>query len=293
MDAYSKIWIELLFPMYVIFLVIMIIVVSECSDKFSHFIGKRNPVATLATLILFSYAKLLNIIIKALSFAIIDYPGSTKVVRWLPDASVEFFRGKHIPLGIGALLLLLLCITFTGLVFSWQWLAYFDDNKILKLIKSQKMSHFIETYHAPYTPRNRYWTGLLLIVRVVLYVASSINISGNPNVNLLIIGLIISSVLFLKEITGINSRIYKKWPTEILEASILINIVVLCTSTIFTNVIENEKAKEAITGTSVAIVLFQFLGVIFYHIFAENVAIKKLWKMCSERNYHRAVLSRE
>ena len=295
MDAYSKTWIELLFPAYVIFLVIMIILVSKWSDKFSHLIGKRNPVATLATLILYSYAKLLNIIIKALSFAIISYPelhGPTKTVRWLPDASVEFFRGKHIPLGIGAIILLLLCVTFTGLVFSWQWLAYFDDNKILKLVKGQKMSHFIETYHAPYTARNRYWTGLLLIIRIVLYVASAINISGDPNVNLLIIGLIISSVLFLKEITGINCQIYKKWPLEILEVSIHINIIVLCVSTIFTNVIENEKAKEAITNTSVTIVFLQFLGIISYHGYTEIVTKTKLWKICTGRNL-RALQSQE
>ena len=72
-------------------------------------------------------------------------------------------------------------------------------------------------------------------------------------------------MFFLKEITGINGQIYKKWPIEILETSILINIAVLCTSTIFTNIIENEKAKEAITDTSVAIVLLQFLGVVTYH----------------------------
>ena len=288
MNAYSKIWIELLFPTYVIFLVIMIILVSEWSDKFSHFIGKRNPVATLATLILFSYAKFLNIIIRALSFVIISYPGPINKVRWLPDASVEFFRGKHIPLGIGALSLLLLCITFTALVFSWQWLAYFSDTKFLKLVKSQKMCHFIETYHAPHTPRNRYWTGLLLVVRIILYIVSALNVSGNPNMNLLIIGLIISGVLFLKEITGINSRIYKKWPLEILETSILINIVVLCISTIFINTIENERAKEAITDTSVAIVLLQFLGIIMYHTFTEIVMKMKIWKVCFGRNFRAA-----
>ena len=288
MNAYSKIWIELLFPTYVIFLVIMIILVSEWSVRFSHLIGKKNPVATLATLILFSYTKLLNIIIRALSFVIVNYPGPTKKVQWLPDASVEFFRGKHIPLCIGALSLLFLCITFTALVFSWQWLAYFSDTKFLKLVKSQKMSHFIETYHAPHTPRNRYWSGLLLVVRIILYIASAINVSDNPNVNLLIIGLIISGMLFLKEITGINSRIYKKWPIEILETSILINIVVLCTSTLFTNMIENEKAKEAITDTSVAIVLLQFLGVVTYHTFTEIVMKIKIWKVCFGRNLRAA-----
>ena len=59
MNAYSKIWIELLFPTYVIVLVIMIILVSEWSDKFSHFIGKKDPVATLVTLSYFLMPNLL------------------------------------------------------------------------------------------------------------------------------------------------------------------------------------------------------------------------------------------
>ena len=46
--------IELVYPAYVIFLVVMVIVVSETSTKFAALIGKKNPVATLATLILLS-----------------------------------------------------------------------------------------------------------------------------------------------------------------------------------------------------------------------------------------------
>lgn len=89
--------------------------------------------------------------------------------------------------------------------------------------------------------------------------------------NLLIIGLITSSVLLLKDIMGINSRIYKKWPIEILEVSILINIIVLCVSTIFTNVTENEKSKEAIVNASVAVVFVQFLGIVCYQSYTEIV----------------------
>ena len=51
---------------YVFFLVLMVILISERSKQFSMLIGKKNPVATLATLILLSYAKLLHIIITAL-----------------------------------------------------------------------------------------------------------------------------------------------------------------------------------------------------------------------------------
>ena len=110
--------------------------------------------------------------------------------------------------------------------------------------------------------------------------------------NLLIIGLITSSVLLLKDIMGINSQIYKKWPIEILEVSILINIIVLCVSTIFTNVTENEKSKEAIVNASVAVVFVQFLGIVCYQSYTEIVKKTKLWRICTGRNF-RAVKSQE
>ena len=58
MDIYIKTWIHLAFPIYIIFLVILLILTSRYSSKFSHLISKRNPVATLATLMLISYGKL-------------------------------------------------------------------------------------------------------------------------------------------------------------------------------------------------------------------------------------------
>ena len=97
MDAYWKIWVQLMFPTYVIFLVILMILISGRSKRFSELIGKKNPVATLATLILLSYAKFLHVIIATLSSAELKYPGQSSegklVVVWLPDATVKYLRG--------------------------------------------------------------------------------------------------------------------------------------------------------------------------------------------------------
>ena len=56
-----------MFPVYVIFLVIIVIVASERSSKFAKIIGKGNPVAVLATMILLSSAKFFNVIIASLN----------------------------------------------------------------------------------------------------------------------------------------------------------------------------------------------------------------------------------
>ena len=119
MDTFGKIWLQLAFPAYIIFLVALIIIISSYSSRFSNLIGKKNPVATLATLILSSYAKLLEISFKSLSFGNLNYPdGSVKMV-WLPDATVNYLSGKHVILFLAAVLILLVGLVYTALLFSW------------------------------------------------------------------------------------------------------------------------------------------------------------------------------
>ena len=141
MNAYWKTWLQLIFPSYVFFLVLMVIVISNRSMRFSELIGKKNPVATLATLILLSYAKLLHIIIMAFSSATLSYPGpfgGYKRKVWLPDATVDFLEGKHVPLFLAALLVLLVGIVYTTLIFSWQWLQQFNKEKNSEVDKESK-----------------------------------------------------------------------------------------------------------------------------------------------------------
>ena len=82
MDTYQKTWLQLLFPTYIILLVVVIIIVSSYSSKFSNIIGKRDPIATLATLLLLSYTRFLITVIKSFQFVRIEYANTTKVV-WL------------------------------------------------------------------------------------------------------------------------------------------------------------------------------------------------------------------
>ena len=66
MDTYTKAWSQFIFPAYLITVIILIILTSKCSSGFGKLIGKWNPVATLATLLLLSFNKLLRAIIDAI-----------------------------------------------------------------------------------------------------------------------------------------------------------------------------------------------------------------------------------
>ena len=268
LNAYWKTWLQLCFPLYIIFLVVIIIVVSNKSKRFSELIGKKDPVATLATLILFSYAKLLHTAITALSSAVLVYPNGPPNTVWLSDATVGYFKREHIPLFLVAVIILLSGIVYTVALFSWQWILRFNESKYLKWTRNQKLSLFIFTYHAPYTPMNRYWTGLLLFVRVIIFVASTANVSGDPSLNLLIIGSGMTGVLVLMKLVSVSSQVYKKWQIEFIEVVCYVNVILLSLAIFFS---KNDRMKAQAINISVSITFILLVGILLYHICTEVI----------------------
>ena len=275
MDAYIKTWLLLAFPAYIILLVVLVIIISSYSTKFSNLIGKKDPVATLATLILLSYAKLLEICFKSLSVGILEYPDGSSEMLWLPDATVKYLSGKHIPLFIAAVLILLVGLVYTALLFSWQCLLYLPRWRVFKWSKNPKIQTFIETYHKPYTPKHRYWTGLLLIVRVVLYLIAATNVSNDPTIALTAINFTMCCIFTLRLFFG--SRLYRKWPVDALETFFYSNIL---SFVIFTWYSLDKPAsnREAAAYTSVIITFIALLLIILYHVYTYTSVFSKIHK---------------
>ena len=130
-----------------------------CSTKYARLIGKQNPVATLVTLILLSYARLLEISFRALSVGTVNYPNGSSERVWLPDATVKYFSLKHTFLFF---VIILVGLVYAVLLFFWHCLLRMSRWSIFKCIMSHKLHAFMETYYAPYKPKYRYWTGMLL-----------------------------------------------------------------------------------------------------------------------------------
>ena len=273
MDTYIKTWLQLAFPAYVILLVVLVIIISSYSTKFSNLIGKKNPVATLATLILLSYAKLIEICFKSLSVGILEYPDSSSEMLWLPDGTIKYFSGKHIPLFIAAVLILLVGLVYTALLFSWQWLLYLPKWRIFRWSRNPKIQTFIETYHTPYTPKYRYWTGLLLIVRIVLYLVAAVNVSNDLTVVLTAISFTVYCLFALSKFFG--SRLYRKWPVDVLETFFYLNSL---SFTIFTwYSLDNPASNQETAAYTSFIITFIILAlIILYHVYTYTSVFSKV-----------------
>ena len=262
MDTYIKTWLQLAFPAYIIILVVVIIQLSYYFNAFGHFVGKKDPVATLATLILLSYTKILQTIIAVFSSATLVYPDGSKKNLWLLDAAIEYFTSKHAVLFFTAIIILIIGIIYTLFLFSWQWFLCFPRKRV-KWIQSQKFNSFVEIYLVPYTPNHRYWTGLLLLIRVTLYLVSAFNPSGDPRVALSATTFIMTSLLLY--IATFNVRMYKNCFINIMEMLTYFNIITL---SIFSwDTIDADTNQTIITNISVSITFIQLTAVIVYHVY--------------------------
>jgi predicted outer membrane repeat protein len=267
MDTYYKIWLQLAFPAYIIFIVIAIIWISSCSSKFSNLIGKKDPVATLAILILLSYTKLLQTVIVSFSFVSLNYPHETNsTLRWLPDANIEFAAGGHIALICVAVLILMLGIVYTFLIFSWRWLR---ECKGCKCAKNQRLHSFIDTYHIPHTIKHRYWTGLLLLVRIIVYILSAFSASIDPRITFLSVIAIMSCLLLYK--TTFVIRVYKNWLLNAMDSFVYFNIMIFTAFTWLTQDDLHSETKRilqmVIAYVSVGMVIILTMFIIIFHVY--------------------------
>ena len=262
MNQPIKMWIGMLFPAYVFALILSIILLSKYSPKFAQCLGKGNPVAVLATLILLFYSKLLKSTINIFSFAIIKYPDNHREVVWSPDASIKYIRGSHIPLFLLGILILGLVLLYTILLFSWQWLLPLSNKKLFEFVRNTRLNLFMEANLAPYKPRYRFWTGLLLFVRIILHLVPAMNYKNNPRLNLLAVGLSVIFLITLKAYFG--NSLYKTVTLDYLELSYYFNIVLLTVVTSY--FLGQVKYSEAAATVSVSIALVMFLGTLVFHI---------------------------
>ena len=287
MDAYVKTWMQFVFPLYVWALVGMIIVGSYYSGRVASIFG-RNPIAVLATLFLLSYAKLLRTVIAALSYTSLEYPKNSQIAVWLYDGNIRYLSGEHIPLFTAAMVcLIFLFLPYTMLLIFSQWLQAKSELKIFSCINSRYVKPYLDAYHAPYADKHRYWTGLMLLLRFILFFISAVNALGDPSVNLLAIASTCVAVLIFPTILG--SRIYKTWSLGLLETSFITNLTILAVATLYIRL--TGGSQNAVTFTSVGIAFTTFTGIVIYHS-VQQIKGTRLWKtLCQRPVYVRVPLT--
>ena len=281
LDGYWKTWLQFVFPVYIWLLIGIIIIGSYYSGRLSRLCG-NNAVPVLATLILMSYNKLIRNITNALMFARIECQPNKWWNVWSVDGNIGYLSSKHSPLFLIALLFLLTGLVYTGLVFSIQWLQRYSGKCCRKSSRDPvvKLKPFLDAYTGPYKDKYRYWTGLLLIVRLLLTTVFSYTTGTVPQVNNYIIAFISAGLVFL------SRGVYRETSLNILEYFYLFNLGTLS----LLNGLSDHMRLSNLTATTITAVSVGLSFLAFITTVLVHVVKKRCCRSCCIKNRERPSL---
>ncbi len=272
MDAYAKTWLQFVFPVYIWLIVVVIIILSRKFLLVQRLIGK-NAVKILATLFLLSMAKLGRAIIAVLSCVSIEYPSGHKVNVWSPDGNVEFLHGKHVPLFLVGLAFLILILFYTFLVMFNMCLQRVPSKGPFKLI--YRLKPFFDAYTGPYKTRYRFWPGLLLLARCILFTLFSLNVLNRLRLKLMLT--ILTCLLFLSLMASFYG-VYRRLYLNLLEMLSFLNLGVVSSLACF---LSGDSNTVIVSAISVIVACITFVVVIFFHSYRQIRSSKILRKFLS------------
>ena len=263
MDSYAKVWLQFVFPVYVWIIIALIIVLANYSPKLGNLIG-NNAVPVLATLFFLSYAKLLRTIIAATAFTFIVFKDDSYITVWLRDGNVKYFDLKHTVLFLVALSFIFLYILpLTLLVLLAPCLQARSHHKAFRWVN--RLKPFLDAYQGPYSDKFRFWTGLFLVIRLLLVIIDASNYETDPSMSFFCtMGVTIPLAMVL-----IKAAVYRQTLANCIELLSLLNLVILFAVswlTTTTGYLKWHPIREYATYISVAVTMLVFIGIIFYQL---------------------------
>ena len=269
-DVFGQVVLNLLVPLFVWTGLGLLILISSKSSGITRFVGK-NAVKVLATIILLSYTTILQAEVAVFSCSTIYYPNNTSKQHWLPDGNVLCWRGKHLALVVIGGLFGIATVLYTLMLLFIQPLQRYSHVRGLRWVA--KLKPFFDAYTSPHVIKHRYrfWTGLLLLFRMISSIWFALTSKNNEykhyGVALTVICiLILSIIVFL-------GGIYKQLWLNILNASFYTNLTILSFFSFDSATKQPEFSGKGnytqitATYTSLGVAFVTFLFILSYHVY--------------------------
>ena len=247
-----KVGLCLLFPLYLLAIVVFLIILSRYSLKISNRLADSS-VQVLVTVVHFSFSKLLLSVIDVLSSANIETESKTYSV-WFFDGSVEYSKGSHL------LLMIITLVIVTALLLPYILILLFA-----KPLRRTKLYSYIRPYleaiHAPYKAGKEHFFIVKLILIIIIYVVYAFYRSRNI--------FILYSVLLLLLITYLIFHTYCKPfhsnALNILYCWLMFNIIFIGMATWYFLIQFQEVWLKMTASAAVFFQFITFILIIIYH----------------------------
>ena len=215
MSALTHVALRLVFPFYLILLMLLTIILSKKSATLSRFFSRAQFSAAklFATVLLMSYATILEVCLELLSAIHLKTVDGEGYALWRTDPNQRYFHGLHIPMVIVACILLFtivipapILLMFPGITFSTRL--------------GVKIKPVLDAFWAPFKTKFRFFIGLRLLLRMIPYAAAYL--SSQP-LNILLLGVFSVSLLFLQAMM----QPFQRYTQNTLDYFFILNTIML------------------------------------------------------------------
>ena len=249
MGEYAKMWLQLVFPAYLILIAATFIMASRYSTRIQRLTARR-ALPVLATLFLLSYTKLLLTVSKTLFLysTITHLPSNHTTLVWSVDANVPLIEIKFIILFITCAILFIILIPFNVLLIFARQLSRFKYINYFKPL--------LDAYQGPYKIRFYFWTGLQLLLRAIIFGLSALDRNTNLTISVILLG----TLIWLTE----RFSPFKNQANNILEALYMLNLLALFTVALHTTA--NKHTVGIIINLLISLAIFKLACIITIHV---------------------------
>ena len=280
MEAFGKTMLLFVFPIYIWLISATITFLSNRFMFFTRLVGE-NAVKVLSTLILLSYSKMFRVTIGALNLKFVKVyftNFTTSELRWAIDGNIPYFDPqRHLALFVMALLFILLLLPFSMSLLCIRR-VYSLSNCCRVFSWIDKLKPFFDTYTGPFKDNARFWTGLLLFVRLFLLIVHTLDYKND----VIPYYIIIAVCLFLSAIMIFLYGVYEKKYLNILEYFFILNICIVFLINTYQGGPNSWKSISSHLLVSSA--FLAFLGIVAYHIYLKLSCLGLMKRLCQLYN---------
>ena len=228
----------LLFPVYLLSIVIGLIIISRYSVRLSNRIA-NSSIQVLVTVVHLSFSTLLTSLIDVFTPVYIHTNTSdVPLVVWQNDGTVEYGKGSH-------LILMIVTGLVVGTILTTYLTVLLAGRPLMKINRIREyLRPIYEAIHAPYKPNREFLFSFSTIFIALTYLISTISIGTNPALG---VAVGVSVICLYLNIVGF-SHPFKSMHLNVLNTVIYSAIIILLCS--FWSIVDaTASIKWAILAT--------------------------------------------